>query len=140
MRYSYGYGVFGTENSVAGIRGDNTLFMYLLKSVVSAIYRRNERIKNRYGYCTVRIEKERGTRDGKKEYKKYFLMNKKIYSRRFSTDCFSDYFNELAKKSKTGIMDYAEYMTEKASVEELKEQNSYFINELYKETDGNGSA
>ena len=122
------------------LRGDNTLFMYLLKSVVSAIYRRNERIKNRYGYCTVRIEKERGTRDGKKEYKKYFLMNKKIYSRRFSTDCFSDYFNELAKKSKTGIMDYAEYMTEKASVEELKEQNSYFINELYKETDGNGSA
>ena len=28
-------------------------------------------------------------------------------------------------------MDYLEYATEKASVEELKMQNSYFINSLY---------
>ena len=41
---------------------------------------------------------------------------------RFSTDCFSDYFNELAKKSKVGLNDYLEYATEKASVEELKAQ------------------
>ena len=59
-------------------------------------------------------------------------MNKKIYSRRFSTDCFSDYFNDLAGKSKVGLSDYLEYATDKASVEELKEQNSYFINSLYK--------
>ena len=30
-------------------------------------------------------------------------------------------------------MDYLEYETEKASVEELKMQNSYFINSLYKD-------
>ena len=58
-------------------------------------------------------------------------MNKKIYARRFSTDCFSDYFNEMARKSKVGLNDYMEYATEKASVEELKLQNSYFINALY---------
>ena len=70
--------------------------------------------------------------DGKIEKKKYYVMNKKIYSRRFSTDCFSDYFNDMAKKTKIGLNDYMEYVTEKATIDELKEQNSYFINSLYK--------
>ena len=70
--------------------------------------------------------------DGKPENKKYYLMSRKIYSKRFTTDCFSDYFNDIARKSKVGLMDYIEYATEKASVEELKMQNSYFINSLYK--------
>ena len=53
-------------------------------------------------------------------------------NRRFSTDCFSDYFNEQAKKTKVGLNDYAEYSAVKATVSELKRQNSYFINSLYK--------
>ncbi len=112
-------------------RGDNTLAVYLLKSVAAWLWRRNLRMKNRFGYSVLKIEKERGTLDGKPEKKKYFLMNAKIYARRFSTDCFSDYFNDLAKKSKTGLSDYPEYRTVKASVGELREQNSYFINTLY---------
>ena len=90
---------------------------------------------NQYGYSILRIEKERGTMDGKTENKRYYLMNKKIYARRFSTDCFSDYFNDLARNSKVGLNDYREYATEKASVEELKSQNSYFMNSLYKDSD-----
>ena len=65
------------------------------------------------------------------------IINKKIYSRRFTTDCFSDYFNEMAKKSHLGLNDYMEYETERASVEELKMQNSYFINALYKNAGSN---
>ena len=121
-------------------RGDNTLLVYILKGVTSWIWRRNVRIFNRFGYSILKIEKERGTMDGKPENKKYYLMNKKIYSRRFSTDCFSDYFNDMAKKTDMGLMDYMEYVTEKASVEELKMQNSYFINSLYRDTDETGSA
>lgn len=113
-------------------RGDNTLLVHVLKNIVSWVWKRNLRIYNRYGYCTLKIEKERGTMDGKTERKKYFLMNQKIYSRRFSTDCFSDYFNELAQTAKVGLADYRAYLSEKASVEELKTQNSYFINSLYK--------
>ena len=86
---------------------------------------------SRFGYSVLKVEKERGTMDGERERKKYYLANGKIYANRFSTDCFSDYFNDLAAKSKTGLMDYMEYATEKASVEELKMQNSYFINSLY---------
>lgn len=113
-------------------RGDNTLLVHILKSLTSFIWRRNMRIYNKYGYSILHIEKERGTMDGKIEKKRYFVMSKKIYSRRFSTDCFSDYFNELAKNTKVGLADYREYATEKATVEELKLQNSYFINSLYK--------
>ena len=63
--------------------------------------------------------------DGKIEKKRYYLMNKKVYSNRFSTDCFSDYFNEMARKTKIGLNDYIEYETGRANVEELKLQNSY---------------
>ncbi len=113
-------------------RGDNTLLVYLLKSVTAWIWKRNARIYNRYGYSIVKIEKERGTMDGKAENKRYFLMNYKIYRNRFTTDCFSDYFNDLASKTDVGLADYLEYATEKASVDELKAQNSYFINGLYR--------
>ena len=121
------------------LRGDNTLLVYLLKGVTAWLWRRNLRVYNRFGYCVLRLEKERGTLDGRFSRKKYFLMNAKIYAQRFSTDCFSDYFNDMAKKSKSGLQDYLEYMTERATVEELKKQNSYFINTLYGGT-GNGSA
>ena len=120
-------------------RGDNTLLVHILKSITAWLWRRNLRIYNRFGYSILKIEKERGTMDGKTENKKYYLMNAKIYAKRFSTDCFSDYFNDMAKKSKTGLMDYIEYVTEKATVDELKMQNSYFINSLYGNA-GNGSA
>ncbi len=113
-------------------RGDNTLLVHLLKSVTAWIWRRHIRICNKYGYSVLKIEKERGTMDGKAENKKYFLMNKKIYARRFSTDCFSDYFNDLAKHSHVGLNDYEEYASERATVDELKMQHSYFIDALYK--------
>ena len=113
------------------IRGDNTLFVYLLKCIVSKIWARNERIYNRFGYSVLSIEKERGTQDSKPEKKRYYLANYKIYRERFTTDCFSDYFNELAEKSGVGLMDYRAYASAKASVDELKSQNSYFIRDLY---------
>ena len=119
------------------IRGDTTLAIHILKIICAALYRRNIELYNKYGYSISYIEKERGTMDGKIEKKRYYLMNKKIYSNRFSTDCFSDYFNEMAKKTKIGLNDYIEYETERATVEELKMQNSYFINALYKNAGSN---
>ena len=118
-------------------RGDNTLLVHILKTITAWIYKRNARIYNKYGYTITQIEKERGTMDGKIEKKKYYVMNKKIYSSRFSTDCFSDYFNDIAKQTKVGLNDYIEYATEKATAEELKMQNSYFINALYKNAGSN---
>ncbi len=112
-------------------RGDNTLLVHILKNIVHYICSYNLRVYNNFGYSVLKIEKERGTMDGKVEHKKYYLMNKKIYSRRFSTDCFSDYFNDMARNTKIGLNDYLEYANEKATVAELKSQNSYFINSMY---------
>lgn len=57
-------------------------------------------------------------------------MSKKIYSKRFSTDCFSDFFTAKALRSLVGIDDLSEYATEKATFDELSMQNSYFVNDL----------
>ena len=75
---------------------------------------------------------ESGTQDGEIYEHNYFLSSKKIYSKRFSTDCFSDFFTEKALHSKVGIDDLREYATEKATFDELQAQNSYFVNDLMK--------
>ena len=69
-------------------RGDNTLLVHILKSVTAWLWKRNARIYNKYGYSIVKIEKERGTMDGKPENKKYFLMNYKIYRNRLQPTVF----------------------------------------------------
>ncbi|MDE5943213.1 MAG: hypothetical protein K2H30_03285 [Clostridia bacterium] len=112
-------------------RGDNTLLVHILKSVTAWLWKRNIKIYNRYGFSVLKIEKERGTMDGKVSKKKYYLMSAKIYRKRFATDCFADYFNDMALRTNVGLNDYREYLTECASVDELQAQNSYFINALY---------
>lgn len=112
-------------------RGDNTLLVHILKTLTAWIWKRNIKVYNRYGYSTLSVATERGTQDGEKAKKKYFLMNGKIYNNRFCTDCFSDFFNDMAKEAGCGLSDYREYATEKATVDELLEQNSYFVNTLY---------
>ena len=113
-------------------RGDNTLLVHILKTVTAWLWKHNVKIYNKYGYSVLTVAKQAGTMDGKIRRKKYYLCNRKIYSRRFSTDCFSDYFNEQAKNTEVGLNDYEEYAAGKATVAELKAQNSYFINSLYK--------
>ena len=108
-------------------RGDNTLSMYILKTVAAKIQHYYSRIYNTFGYCTLKVQIESGTQDGQLDENKYFLSNKKIYSKRFSTDCFSDFFTKKALRSPVGIDDLQEYGTEKATFGEMSLQHSYFI-------------
>ena len=112
------------------VRGDNTLLMHVMKGIVSAIHRYYTGIYNRFGFNVLELDVERGTRDGELEPSRYLLMNKKIYPRRFSTDCFSEYFAEKAMRSPVGLNDLYEYASEKATFHELRFQNSYFIQDL----------
>ena len=59
-------------------------------------------------------------------------MFKKIYSNRYSTDCFNDYFSDKAIRSTIGLDDVVEYKDTVATLDELRMQNSYFINDLEK--------
>lgn len=111
-------------------RADNTLFMYLFKSMFSKMHYLHKRLYNTFGYSVSHVLVESGTQDGERHLKKYYLMSKKIYSQRFSTDCFSDFFVKKALATGIGIDDLDEYKRVKASFAELQKQNSYFIRDL----------
>lgn len=109
-------------------RGDNSLPMYLLKAFTAKIHHYYTGIWNTFGYRVLTVEIERGTQDGAVRQGKFYLPDE-IYDC-YSTDCFSDFFKKKALRSKYGIEDLPEYETTKASFEELKKQNSYFVNDL----------
>ena len=111
-------------------RADNTLPMYLYHGFVSILNCYLKRTYNTFGFYKVKVSVEDGTQNGESKDGKYFLMSKKIYSKRFSTDCFSDYFHEKALRSYVGLDDLDEFETEKASFEEMMKENSYFFNDL----------
>lgn len=90
------------------------------------------RVYNTFGYNKLTIELESGTMDGNLTEKSYYLAHKKIYSKRFSTDCFSDFFYEKAMRSSVGVADLPEYLHHKASLAELCQQNSFFITNVCK--------
>ena len=112
------------------VRSDNTLIMHLLKSFTAKVQHYYTGIYNTFGYHVLSVQVERGTQDGEMQDCKYYIMNKKVYSKRFSTDCFSDYFSTKALRSQFGIDDLPEYQTERATFDELYRQNSFFINDL----------
>ena len=113
-------------------RGDNNLPMYLFHNLSYKIKKYHNGIFNTFGYYKVNLLVEPGTQDAPPKKCKYYLMFKKIYSKRFSTDCFSDFFTEKSYQSPIGINDLEEYKTEKATFEEMVSQNSYFFNDLNK--------
>jgi len=112
------------------IRADNTLLMYFLKNVVAKFHNYYTKTYNLFGYHTLKLNIEKGTQDGVMLERKYYIQYKKAYSNRYSTDCFSDFFMLKSLESPVGLQDIPEYETEKASFEELLQQNSYFINDL----------
>ena len=133
LLYSWLFGKFsGVYYQYRFVRSDNTLLMYLLKLFTAKMHHYYSGIYNRFGCCTLRVQVESGTQDGELAEHKYYLMTKKIYSKRFSTDCFSDFFTEKVLRSPVGINDLPEYETEKATFEEMQAQNSYFVNALFK--------
>ena len=113
-------------------RGDNTLPMYLLHGFAALLNKYRTNIYNTFGYYKREVSIEVGTMDEKPKESKYYIMFKKIYSKRYSTDCFSEYFNEKALCSNIGLDDLEEYQTERATFDEMLSQNSYFFNSLNK--------
>lgn len=113
-------------------RGDNTLPMYLYHGGVAKLNQYHNGIYNTFGYYKMRLEVENGTQDGKRVERWYYVMIGKAHRRRFSTDCFSGVFEEKALRAKLGIIDMQEFVSEKATFEEMSQENSYFFNELIK--------
>lgn len=113
-------------------RGDNTLLMHFIKNAAAAFNNYKVRRYNRFGFNKLQLKVEQGTLDGESKLYRYYLMPKKVYSNRFSTDCYSEYFRARSLKTRIGMNDYTEYEGVKATTDELKAQHSYFINDLEK--------
>lgn len=113
-------------------RGDNTLVSHFLKWLAATESKHYERIYNTFSYKRVSVKMQNGSLEGESKERKYYIMPKKIYSKRFSTDAYADFFYEKAIRSEVGIEDLEEYESERATLRELEAQHSYFIGNLMK--------
>jgi hypothetical protein len=113
------------------VRSDKILPMYLLKKLVAKLKHFRDRTFNLYGSSKSKLLIESGRMDGDKKEAKYFIQSKKIYSRRYTTDCLSAIFGQYADKNTIGIEDLEEYLTELGTDEENLMQNSFFQNETH---------
>ena len=113
-------------------RSDNTLLLYLFKKFFSKLYQNYMINCNTFGYNRLVIETQRGSLDKEIDLTHYYLMHKKIYSKRFASDAFSDFFSNKALKSKYGLEDLQEFRTERGMEDEFDLENSYMISEWFK--------
>lgn len=111
-------------------RGDNTLFMHLYHRFISYLNNYHTRIYNTFLYRKKKLLIESGKMDGETKISYYYLMHKKIRSKRYSTDAFSGFLNEKVSRSIVGINDIPEFDDVKASFVNLDSENSYFFREL----------
>lgn len=118
------------HKSLRHVRGDKTLTGFILDNLLAAYSNYYDRVYNEFGYYEATLEIENGKRDSEIVEHSYYLSTKKIYSNRFATDCFADFFADRAARAGMGINDYICYRTTRASLDELRAQNSYFIRKL----------
>ena len=111
-------------------RADNTLLLYLYKGITAKLNKYCEGMHNTFSSQTLRLEVERGSREGEIKQAKYYRMPKKIYSKRFSTDCLSGIFENRAECNYIGIDDLKEYADIMATSAELDLQNAHFQTEI----------
>lgn len=111
-------------------RGDNSLLMYLIKSLASAMQRHYRNINNTFGCGVLSLCVESGKLDGEQYKRRWYKMPKKVYANRYSTDCLSGIFERRAELNNVGLDDLPEYSGIRASWEELQAQNSFFQNDI----------
>ena len=110
--------------------GNNTLVMYLLKKVCTSFHNYYQRIYNVYGYDVNHLDITNGKMDAEPVKKEFYIFRKKDLARRYCTDSHSDVYRKASLKRSYGLIDYPEYSSERATLEELQRQNSYFIMDL----------
>ena len=111
--------------------GNNTLGMHLYHGFASILYNYRLRTYNTFGYQTWDIQVTSGRNESEYEIKNYYLLYKKDYADRFASDAYSDFYVTKSLDSEYGINDLPAYQATKATVDEFKQQNSYFMTDLF---------
>lgn len=112
-------------------RCDETLFVYLVENLMSAINTHYERINNLFGMQVLTLEIQSGKLEGPTKIDYWTLMPKKDRSERYRTDCLKSIF-VCDPPNEKHIDDFRMYGGILATPEELEMQNSYFQNDIKK--------
>ena len=112
------------------MRSDETLFAYALKNTVHKVNNHYDKVNGLFGVFTLHLEIESGRMDGDVKKAKWRIILKKDRSKRYSTDCLSSVFDGY-KPNTMHIDDFKEYATVMATMQEGKEQHSYFQNDIH---------
>lgn len=113
-------------------QGGNSLLYYILHTIGAKIESYYQRIYNVFGYEVLTISVQDGAQDNEKKMHKFFISNKKDLSERYSTDCLSELLSVRALRAIWGLDEVPEYAGKTANLDELKKQNSYFVNDVVK--------
>ena len=113
-------------------RSDNTVFMHVLKKITFKINNYVVRKNNLFNTRVVKLELESGKLNGVTVEHKYYESSKKIFSRRYATDAHAGIFDRRARYNEVGINDLREYLTHRASDEELLLQHSFMQADMIK--------
>lgn len=111
-------------------RGDNTLFMHVIKNIMALLSKHYRAVRNTFGCSAMTVSLESGTLDGVRMERRWYKMPKKIYSERYCTDCFSSIFDKRAEDNVFGIDDIPEYESGRATWAELQSQHSFLQRDL----------
>ena len=112
-------------------RGDNTLFVYLLKKAYALIFNHYTRTMNQFTVFKAEIKVWDGMDDEVLEDKgKYYISMKKVYSYRFATAAIRDYYHVKALRSKGGINDFETWGGVNPKLSEYDKSGSLFFRKM----------
>ena len=123
---------FGPYGDYRFRRGDYCLPMYFLHWFVARVRWFREYMYGKYGYKRQHVTVEKGTLEGEREERVYYLVYKKIYADRFPTDCYSGFFARRTALAEIGIEEMPEYTDLYVSMDEWAQQKSYLIRDMTK--------
>ena len=112
------------------VRGDSTLLMYLVHGLAAKLSNYRERTYNLYGCQKVTVRVERGTKDGDFRDCTWYRQSKKVYARRYASDCMSAIFEAHGELNEVGLDDLREYADVMATAEERSAQHSHFQHDI----------
>ncbi len=112
------------------LREDNTLLLFIIKNIMAIMAHYFERINNLFGSATLGLEVESGRLNGVAKTRKYYRQSKKIWAKRYATDCLSGIFEVRGELNEVGINDLREYADIVATNDELLYQESHFQKEV----------
>ena len=102
-----------------------------LHSAVSAVYAPCDRRLNQYGYMVAKVMKQDGTLEDEPVEHEVYISFKKDYAKRYSTDCYKDYFADRALDAEYDFVNSPTYESDCAFLRELEMQNSYLVSGLF---------